>query len=361
MEDKRLTPRKLQILKAIVDAHITHGEPVGSKYLSQDVAIPASPATIRNEMAELEAMGYLVQPHTSAGRVPSELGYRLYVDSLIRQYSETRSEIDEINEQLRYKLTEMDEILSEASRLAASFTDYTGIAFKAGAGKVRVARFNSVLLSERDFLLVMTFGEDVVKSKKIHLGFTVTEDVLRRFTEALNIYLVNLPGDEITMPLIVKLEAIMGSAAEMVHPVVKSIYEAMAELDSADVKLDGIAKLLQYPEYSDVTKLRSLLGVLEEKERLMEVISTHTAADDGIHVYIGTEHDGDVMQGTTLIFKSVNVGGSQVAIGVIGPKRMNYQHVIDMISKLAQGIEKLGEEKSESAPRALPPADGTDK
>ena len=144
------------------------------------------------------------------------------------------------------------------------------------------------------------------------------------------------------MPVIVKLEAIMGALSDVVHPTIKVIYEAIAELDSADVKLDGIAKLLQYPEYSDVTKLRSLLGVLEEKDRLMEVITTHTGGDDGIHVYIGTENDSDVMQGTTMIFKSVNLGGNQVAIGVIGPKRMNYQHVIDMISKLASGIEKLG-------------------
>lgn len=358
MGEKKLTPRKVQILKAIVDAHITHGEPVGSKYLSRDVAIPASPATIRNEMAELEEMGYLIQPHTSAGRVPSELGYRLYVDALIQQYSETKSEIDEINERLRYKLTEMDEILSEASRLAASFTDYTGIAFKTGAGKVKVLKFNSVLLSETDFLLVMTFAKDVVKSKKIHLTFRIDEEVLRRFTEALNIYLVNLTGDEIAMPIIVKLEAIMGSASEMVHPTIKVIYEAIAELDSADVKLDGIAKLLQYPEYSDVTKLRSLLGVLEEKDRLMEVITSHTDPDDGIHVYIGTENDSDVMQGTTMIFKSVNIGGNQVAIGVIGPKRMNYQHVIDMISKLASGIEKLGEENRPFG--AYPPLPGGD-
>ena len=355
MGELRLTPRKIQILKAIVEAHIATGEPVGSRYLSEYAGITCSSATIRNEMADLEAMGYLVQPHTSAGRVPSEMGYRLYVDSLIRQYSETKSEIEEINDRLKYKLTEMDEILSEASRLAATFTDYTGIAFKAGSGKARVSRFNSVLITERDFLLVMTFGKDTVKSKKIRLSFPIDEEILRRFTEALNIYLVNLPGDEIAMPLIVKIEAIMGAASEMVHPSVKAIYEAMAEFDSADVKLEGITKLLKYPEYSDVTKLRSLLGVLEEKDKLMEVITSSTEPDDGIHVYIGTE-DGDVMKGTTLIFKSVNVGGSQVAIGVIGPKRMNYQHVIEMISQLATGIEKLGEE-GRSHPRTLPPGE----
>ena len=349
MDDSRLTPRKMQILKAIVDAHINNGEPVGSKYLSQDVRISCSPATIRNEMAELEDMGYLVQPHTSAGRVPSELGYRYYVDALVNQYSTTRSEIDEINEMLRYKLTEMDEILAEASRLAASFTDYTGIAFKSGLGKVRIVQFKSVLLSPRDFLLVMTFEGDIVKTKTIHLSFSLTEEVLRRFTEAANMYLVNLTSDAITMPIIVKMEAIMGSSGAMVHPAIKVIYETMSELDTADVKLEGITKLLQYPEYSDVSDFRSLLGVLEEKDRLLDVISSHTSAGDGIHVYIGAENEPDGMKNTTLIFKNVTVGGKQLAVGVIGPKRMNYSRVIEMLNKLARGIDRMFAED------ALPP------
>ncbi len=340
MDDPKLTPRKRQILRAVVDAHINNGEPVGSKYLAQDVHIACSPATIRNEMAELEDMGYLVQPHTSAGRVPSELGYRYYVDTLVKQYNETKTEVDEINERLRYKLTKMDEILEEASRLAASFTDYTGIAFRAGAGKVRVTKFDSVFLAPRDFLLVMMFGE-IVKTKTIHLAFSITPEDLRRFTEALNLYLVNLTSDGIAMPVIVRLETLMGASGAMVHPTVKAIYETMAEIDSADIKVDGVNKLLQYPEYSDVKKLRSLLGVLEEKDKLLDVISSHTITDDGINVYIGTENESDAMSNTTLIFKSVNVGGKKVAIGVIGPKRMNYGKVIGMINRLTSGIDRM--------------------
>ncbi len=341
MEDSRLSARKKQILKAIVDAHINNGEPVGSKYLSQEAMIACSPATIRNEMAELEEMGYLVQPHTSAGRVPSELGYRFYVDALVRQYSETRTEIDEINERLRYKLTEMDEILSEASKLAASFTDYTGIAFKPGAGNARINRFDSVFISPRDFLLVMMFPGDTVKAKPIHLSFSITEDDLRRFTEAANVYLVNTVSENISMPIIVRLEALMGSAGAMVHPAVKVIYETLSELDTADIKLDGINKLLKYPEYSDTEKLRNLLGVLEEKDKLLDVISSHTTNEDGINVYIGTENASDVMSNTTLIFRNVNIGGKRLAIGVIGPKRMNYSKVIGMINQLASGIDRI--------------------
>ena len=354
MDDSRLTPRKMQILRAIVDAHIAGGEPVGSKYLAQDVRISASPATIRNEMAELEEMGYLLQPHTSAGRVPSELGYRYYVDALVRQYANTRSEIDEINQTLRYKLTEMDEILAEVSRLASSFTDYTGIAFKPGVGKVRIVQFKSVLLSHRDFLLVMTFEGDMVKTKTVHLPFSITDDVLRRFTEALNIYLVNLPSDSVTMPTIMKLEAIMGSSGGMVHPTVKVIYETMNELDTADVKLEGITKLLQYPEYSDISDFRNLMGMLEEKEKFLDVITRETADDSDIHVYIGTEDQSDAMRNTALIFKNVNIGGKQLAVGVIGPKRMNYSKVIEMLNGLASGIDRIFCEA------ALPPADDYD-
>ncbi len=341
MDDSRLSARKKQILKAIVDAHINHGEPVGSKYLADGTVISCSSATIRNEMAELEQMGYLVQPHTSAGRIPSKLGYKFYVESLVKQYSETKTEIDEINEKLRYKLTEMDEILSEASRLASSFTDYTGIAFKSNTGKVRINKFESVYLSQRDFLLVMMFSGETVKAKTIHLGFSLKEDELRRFTEALNIYLVNLTSDEITMPIIVRIESLMGHLGAMVHPTVKVIYETMSELDTADIKLEGVTKLLNYPEYSDVSRVRELLGVLEEKDKLLDVISTHISSDDDIHVYIGGDDSGEVMSDTSMIFKTITIDGKQLSVGVIGPKRMNYSKVIGMINQLARGLDRM--------------------
>jgi heat-inducible transcriptional repressor len=238
----------------------------------------------------------------------------------------------------------MDEILSEASKLASSFTDYMGIAFKSGAGKVRINRFDSVHLSPRDFLLVMMFSGDIVKAKTIHLSFPLSADELRRFTEALNLYLVNLESDAITMPIIVKLEGIMGSLGAMVHPTVKVIYETMSELDTADIKLDGVTNLLQYPEYSDTAKFRNLLGVLEEKDKILDVISAHTTTEDGINVYIGNEDSSDAMKDTTLIFKNVTVGGKQLAVGVIGPKRMNYQKVIGMLNRLATGLDRMVDE-----------------
>ena len=347
MDDSRLTPRKLKILKAIVDAHIEGGEPVGSKYLAKDTGLTCSSATIRNEMAELEDMGYLVQPHTSAGRIPSQLGYKLYVDALVKQYSETRTEIDEINERLRYKLTEMDEILAEASRLAASFTDYTGIAFKTGAAQTRIRKFDTVYLSPKDFLLVMMFEGDVVKTKTVRSPIALTEGDVKRLKDGFNMYLVNLTSDAITMPHIVKIETLMGHAGAVVHHAIKTVYESMRELDTADIKLDGITKLLEYPEYSDVKKVRGLLGAIEEKDKLLDAISSKVTGEDGdIQVYIGNENDSDIMGSTSMVFKNVNVGGRQFAIGVIGPKRMNYGKVIGMINQLASGIDRMLDDSS---------------
>ena len=341
MDNSKLTPRKQQILLSIVNAHISNGDPVGSKFLSQEGRISASPATIRNEMAELEEMGYLVQPHASAGRVPSELGYRFYVEALVRSYNDTKHEIEEINERLQYKLTEMDQILAEASHLAASFTDYTGSAFKTNGGKVRIKRFDAVYISEYSFHLVMTFSGDIVKSKTINPGFYITREDVNRFAEAANIYLANLTSDEITMPLIMKLEAIIGASGALVHPAIKAIYEVMSELGTADIKVEGVNKLLKYPEYSDVSKLRDLLGVLEEKDKLLDVISSRTKSEDDINVFIGTEDDSDVMSNTTVIFKHITVGGKRVAIGVIGPRRMDYEKVIHMIHSLAHGLDQM--------------------
>ena len=144
----------------------------------------------------------------------------------------------------------------------------------------------------------------------------------------------------------------MGSASAMVHPVVKVIYETMSELDSADVKLDGVTKLLKYPEYSDVSDFRDLMGVLEEKDKLMDVISSRATENDGIHVYIGNEDEAGGMKNTTLIFKNVSIGGKQLAVGVIGPKRMNYSKVIEMLNKLAGGIDRMFGESL-----LLPPSD----
>lgn len=335
-----LSERKRLILKAIVEAHISYGEPVGSKYLATDRQLTCSSATIRNEMAELEELGYLEQPHTSAGRVPSELGYRFYVDTLLEQYRMTKSEIDQINRTLQRKMGELDQILSDASRLASSFTNYTGIAFKPRSAKTEIVRFESAFVDEHHFVLLMIAADGLVKTKNIHVSFRLSALALRRVTDLLNRHLAGVPSNQISLSVIYEMEAEMGEEGAVVAPLVKTVYETMTELDGGDVRVAGVNRLLEYPEYSDHEQLKEMLGMLEKKENLLSLLPAD--ASDDVSVYIGSENSLDVMNNSTLIYRTVRQGGKVVgAIGVIGPRRMDYSKVIGVINHLTENIDNV--------------------
>lgn len=339
-----LSERKIKILQAIIEAHIADGEPVGSKYLAQDKQLSCSSATIRNEMAELEALGYLEQPHTSAGRVPSELGYRFYVDALLERYRMTNSEIEAINHTLHAKLHELDEILSHASRLASSLTHYTSIAVKPRPATVRVARYESMYVDTHNFVLVMLFDGGAVKTRYIHLEEELTEEQQNALTQLLNAMLVGLTSEEITISVICALEKQAGVAAPVISPLVRAVYETMSEMDGGDVHVQGVNHLLEYPEYADVGKMKDMLTMFEKKDELLDLVAAGSD-DDGVHVYIGRENSVDVMSNSTLVYRPVKRDGHVVgAIGVIGPCRMNYSKVIETLNQLAEGIDNAIQE-----------------
>lgn len=336
-----LSERKKKILKAIIDAHIAYGEPVGSKYLAQDADLNCSSATIRNEMAELEALGLLEQPHTSAGRVPSELGYRYYVNALLRHYRMTTDEIEQINRTLRQKVSEMDGILAEASRLASRITNYTGFSVKPRSAGRRVEKFEGIFRDSRNFVLVMLLDDGRVKTRNIRLSFPFGEEDTERLIDALNEQISGASVEEISLSGIRELERRMGSVSAVVHPIVSAIYDTLTEDVGGDLQVEGVNRLLQYPEYSDVGELRSVMDLLETKEPLLDVISTGRDSRD-VNVYIGSENNVKVMSNSTLVFKTVRRDGRVVgAIGVIGPRRMDYAKVISTIDELAAGIDQL--------------------
>ncbi len=337
-----LSERKKKILHAIVNAHIAYGEPIGSKLLADDPALSCSSATIRNEMAELEALGYLEQPHTSAGRVPSELGYRYYVDALRSRYEMTQGEIERLDMALQSKLTELDEILAEASRLASSITNYTGISLKPRSQKITVSRFETVYLSEYNFVLVMVCSDGSVKTKNMHTAFPVKKEDLDKLVLQLNRHFTGVTAENLTMARIFDMEKAMGFMAPLISPVAKTVYEILSENDGA-VRVEGVNRLLQYPEYSDVGKMRGMLGLLEEgKEHLLDLVETDTGGEDGVSVYIGKENAVDVMRDSALIYKTIRHNGEVVgAIGVIGPCRMDYSKVIETLNRVASGVDRI--------------------
>ena len=206
-----LSERKKLILKAIIDAHIENGEPVGSKYITTNKQIAYSSATIRNEMAELESLGYLEQPHTSAGRVPSELGYRFYVDTMLRDYAMTATEISELNNMLKIRLTELDKILERATKLASALTNYTGIAIKPKRKMTVIVKYEIARIDERSFVLVMLTSTQAVKTKYVNLGFDIPDEILAKLQRSLNEHLLCVTADVITLPTIMALEEELGT------------------------------------------------------------------------------------------------------------------------------------------------------
>ena len=343
-----LSERKRLILKAIVEAHIAGGEPVGSKYLTENRSITCSSATIRNEMAELEALGYLEQPHTSAGRVPSELGYRFYVDSLARDYAMTTREIEEINKLLKVKMSEIDQILLLASKVASAITNYTGIAVKPKRSDVTVNRFEGFAVDSRNFVLVMMLSNGTVKSKNVKINGEFSTESIGKLTTMLNRYVAGLTADSINLPIIMELEREMGENADIISPIIKSIYEVMHELDGGELRFSGVDRLLQYPEYSDTDQLREMLGAFEQKDDILNIVSE--AKDDGINVVIGSESSVKVMNNSSIVFKPIRKNGKTLgAIGVIGPLRMDYAKVLATLAGVSGRLADLINEENNNS------------
>ncbi len=340
-----LSERKKTILRAVVEAHIEGGEPVGSKYIVQNNLLSCSSATIRNEMAELEQMGFLEQPHTSAGRVPSELGYRFYVDSLVDQYSRATQEIVQINQLLKGKMSEIDQILETASKLASKLTNYTGIAIKPKVSSATMSRYEVIALDGNNFAVVMITSHGSVKTKKAKTVEDFTPEAAERLGALLNAHLCGVPADMINISLVFQIEKAMESYSFMVGPAVKCIWDVMSELDGGELRYSGINNLLNYPEYSDSQQLGQLLGTLEDQSEILDLVSD--ADNDGINVLIGSESSVKVMNNSSLVFKPIKKNGRTLGvIGVLGPRRMDYKNVLRTIDEIGGSIaDMIGENR----------------
>lgn len=344
-----LSERKKNILKAIIDAHISNGEPVGSKFLTMNKQIACSSATIRNEMAELESMGYLEQPHTSAGRIPTEAGYRFYVDWLIDRYNLTQNEVEQLRESLNQRQTELNAIMQTAVTLASKLTNYTALAIKPRQARITVQRYELMRLDDFTAVLIMIIG-NFVKTKYVRSNRPIPTEASSRLARVLNSKATNITADEITLPNIMEMERMMGEYDYLVSPVIKAVCETISVFDGGDIHFEGINRLLAYPEVYNMDRLRDMLALFEKKEKLLEIISeeTRSKSDDRVQVFIGRENLVKIMDNSTLIFKTIKDHGNPVgAIGIIGPTRMDYRRVIATIDHLTRvvtdAIEKPGE------------------
>ena len=333
-----LTERKKQILRAIVDSYIRTAEPVGSKTISQMPGMDFSPATIRNEMADLTTMGLLEQPHTSAGRVPSAAGYRLYVDELMQNYRLSMDETKTINQAMEVKMQEVDKMISQVGKLVSKMTDLPAYAVAARSSQRTVKRFDLILAEAGSFILVVMLSDNQVQNKLIRLPLDVSQEDLRLLSAVLNASLTELTADEITPELLAKVTRSAAGAASLVPVIVDYTVELLKKTHS-EVYMTGQAKLLGQPEYHDVEKAQEVLTSLDE-----DVISNlpATLSSGTTQILVGPENVAKELKDSSVVITKFDIGdGMQGMIGVVGPTRMDYAKITARLSYFAENLGRM--------------------
>ena len=333
-----LTDRKKQILRAIVDSYIRTAEPVGSKTISQMPGMDFSPATIRNEMADLTSMGLLEQPHTSAGRVPSAAGYRLYVDELMQDYRLSMDETKTINQAMEVKMQEVDKMISQVGKLVSKMTDLPAYAVAARSSQRTVKRFDLILAEAGSFILVVMLSDNQVQNKLIRLPLDVSQEDLRLLSAVLNASLTELTADEITPELLAKVTRSAAGAASLVPVIVDYTVELLKKTHS-EVYMTGQAKLLGQPEYHDVEKAQEVLTSLDE-----DVISNlpATLSSGTTQILVGPENVAKELKDSSVVITKFDIGdGMQGMIGVVGPTRMDYAKITARLSYFAENLGRM--------------------
>jgi len=345
-----LDDRKKRILRAIIDDYIDTAEPVGSRTIARKHELGLSSATIRNEMADLEEMGYLAQPHTSAGRIPSDKGYRLYVDELMKVRELTEEEAESIREAMEVRINELSQLIRQASAVMSRFTRYTSVAITPQAKKSILKAVQIVPISTGNALVIVVTNAGILRNSIVKVPENLLPDYLIKVSNVLNEKLTGLTIEKIGPKIIKEIEgeiALAGEplARETLMPILNGVKDCINQIDSSEVYLEGATNIFNYPEFRDVIKAREFLNVLDEKEVLCKLLNS-SAENDGVSIQIGTENQIEEIKDCSLITATYSVGDEIVgSIGIIGPTRMEYSRVISSMNyirkKINQELSKL--------------------
>lgn len=333
-----LSERKQQILKAIIAEYIRTAEPVGSKALSALPELQFSSATIRNEMSELEEMGYLEKPHTSAGRVPSHKGYRFYVDNLMRRPEVSPAGASDENALMALKAKELDRLIQEAGRLISSLTNYAAVAVTPHLSRISIRQFELVAVDTTTYVIVIVTDANVVKNKLVHTAAPVTKEQAELLTYVLNQTLTAIPMTQITAERFDVVRRAAGSTA-LLGLVAEFVAELIEDLGSQQVFLEGANKLLRFPEYHDTGKAQTLLAYMSDDKKHLIPLQKEI---DGVQIFIGSENGENPLSDTSMIYAKYGIGEiGQGIIGIVGPTRMDYAALSARLSGFAKGLNKL--------------------
>lgn len=342
----QLDERKMKILQAVVRNYLETGEPVGSRTISKYTDLNLSSATIRNEMADLEELGYILQPHTSAGRIPSDKGYRLYVDTMMQ---EKEREVNQMHEMLLEKEEKMEILLKKVAKVLATNTNY---ATMISAPVVKGNKLKFIQLSrvdEKQLVAVVVIEGNIIKNTILNVEEFVDDETLLKLNILLNTNLNGLAIDEINLAMITMLKQQAGSHSQIVSEVIDAVADAIRGDEDLEIYTSGANNIFKYPELSDQQKASEIINTFEEKQMLSTLVTDTLEKEEGhgIQVYIGDESKVESMKDCSVVTATYELGeGMKGTIGIVGPKRMDYEKVVDTLKTLMDQLDSLYNKKT---------------
>lgn len=361
-----LSERRKRILRTVVESYIVTAEPIGSKAIAEQAGLTCSSATIRNELAALEKLGLLEQPHTSSGRIPTASGYRFYVNELMEQHKLSMQETQTINSQLHLKMQELDRVIDQAGRMVSQLTNYPAFAMTDRREKATITRFDLLMVDQNSFIIVVMTNLNVVKNKLVKLPVDVNEPQLQLLNTLLNTSFVGKTAEELNPELMRMAEKAAGSAYGLISLVVSFAMEVLEDAGRSSVHTAGANRILEHSEYQDVDKAHELLSYLDHDAELAQLPGA--MGDSDTKILIGPENVSDALKDTSVVMASYDIGeGMRGVIGVVGPTRMDYAKVTARLNYFAESLSKMfgkGEPEQlpgrKSAPALQPPKPDSD-
>ena len=341
VEYMELDERKTVILQAIIKNYLETGEPVGSRTISKYTDLNLSSATIRNEMADLEELGYIVQPHTSAGRIPSDKGYRFYVDAMMQKHEK---EVEQLKDVLLEKEEKLDHMLKQAAKLMAVNTNYATMITAPRSSKNTLKFLQLSRIDDTHILAVIVIEGNVIKNTVIEVDESLSDDTMLKLNILLNTHLAGLSIEEINLGLITSLKQQAGVYGPIIEEVIDSVAETIKEEEDLEIYTSGTNNIFKYPELSDNQKASDLINAFEEKQLLTQLIDEGDARENKneIKVYIGEESPIQTMKDCSIVTANYEFGdGMRGMIGIIGPKRMDYDKVVGTIKTIKSQLDTM--------------------
>ena len=338
-----LQDRKMKILQAIIRNYLETGEPVGSRTISKYTDLKLSSATIRNEMADLEEMGLIMQPHTSAGRIPTDAGYRLYVDNML---GTERRQVDEMKSMLVQKQDRLENLLQQVARLLAANTNYASMISSPMMSRNKIKFIQLSQVDDDNVLAVIVLEGNLIRNRVIPVEGPLGAEQMLKLNMLLNTNLCGLPIEEITLGLIESIKRDAGIHTEIVSDVFDAAAEIVRKEEDLKIYTSGANNIFRYPELADHRKASEIISDFEEKQALTSIVQESLADsgnnENGIQVYIGNEMPVPSMRDCSVVTATYDLGdGMKGTVGIIGPRRMDYERVVDVLRHIMQQLDDL--------------------